>query len=252
MLELENVRKSFDGFAAVDGCSYTVPPNTITCLIGPNGAGKTTSVNLVSGLLAPTSGEIRFNGQRIDRLGARQIARLGIGRTFQVPRELNTITVLESLKMSPENDDLETLTAALFRRRAVAEKEAALERHALTVLDTIGLSEKRDNAVSALSGGQKKLLELGRALAFGAKLILLDEPTAGVNPTLIDHLSSVLIKLKGEGYTFLIVEHNMEFIATVADKVIMMAEGKTLIEDTFESVRQHPEVIDAYLGGVAQ
>ena len=248
MLQLVEVSKRFGGFTAVDRCSYSVVKGQITCLIGPNGAGKTTSFNLISGLFRPDFGEIRFKGRRIQGHAPASIARLGIGRTFQVPRELNDITVLESVKMAPVNDRFETVFAPWFARPSLRRREKELQEQAEATLAEVGLEAKMHTPVRALSGGQKKLLELARAIAFGAELIMLDEPTAGVNPALIDELVKLLLRQRDNGLTFFIVEHNMDFVRAISDHVIVMAEGRTLLDGSFADIRANPDVINAYLG----
>lgn len=248
MLQLVKVAKNFGGLAAVRDCSYEVKAGEVTCLIGPNGAGKTTTFNLISGFEHADAGDIYFDGLRISRLSANRIARLGLVRTFQIPRELNDFAVIESLKMAPMNDDLERIWSPYVSFRKIARREHELEARAREVLDLVGLGAKSASEVRALSGGQKKLLELARAIMFGAKLVLLDEPTAGVNPVIIANIARVVRNLRKYGVTIFIVEHNMEFVKEISDRVIVMAEGTPLTNGTFEDIRVHPRVAEAYLG----
>lgn len=248
MLRLANVTKKFGGLAAVRDCSYEIRQGLITCLIGPNGAGKTTTFNIISGFLRPDNGEIHFNNAPIEGLAPHHIARRGLVRTFQIPRELNDITVMDSLKMAPRNDGLERIWAPFVRFRRIRDRERALEVRAREVLNLIGLEKKEREMVRSLSGGQRKLLELGRALMFEATLVLLDEPTAGVNPVLVSRIVALLRKLNETGTTLFVVEHNMDFVQQISDHVIVMAEGTSLTEGTFDSIRSHPLVAEAYLG----
>jgi len=248
MLKLTGVAKSFGGLAAVHDCSYEVGANSITCLIGPNGAGKTTTFNLISGFDGCDAGEISFNGTRISGLAAHQIARLGLVRTFQTPRSLNSLSALESLKMAPPNDALERMWAPYVHFRRIVRRERELDAEAREVLDLVGLSQQAESPGRTLSGGQKKLLELARAIMFGAKLILLDEPTAGVNPVIIGNIVTLLRRLRDRKIAMFIVEHNMEFVREISDRVIVMAEGAPLTEGSFDEIRAHPLVADAYLG----
>jgi branched-chain amino acid transport system ATP-binding protein len=248
MLRLSNVTKRFGGLTAVRDCSYGIDQGRITCLIGPNGAGKTTTFNIISGFMRPEAGIIHFKDTQLNGLSPQHIARLGLVRTFQIPRELNDITVIESLKMAPLNDGLEKIWTPFLHFRKVREREKELESRAREVLHLIGLEKKESHAVRALSGGQRKLLELGRALMFEATLVLLDEPTAGVNPAIVSKIVTLLQKMKSVGTTFFIVEHNMDFVKNVSDHVIVMAEGTSLTEGTFDTVRNHPHVAEAYLG----
>jgi len=232
----------------VHDCSLRGGEQGITCLIGPNGAGKTTTFNLISGFERCDAGEISFNGTRISGLAAHQIARLGLVRTFQTPRSLNALSVIESVKLAPPNDALERIWAPYVHFRRIVRRELQLEAEARDILDLVGLSQKAERPVHTLSGGQKKLLELARAIMFGPKLILLDEPTAGVNPVVIANILALLRRLRDRNIAMFIVEHNMEFVREISDRVIVMAEGAPLTEGTFHDVRAHPLVADAYLG----
>jgi len=248
MLELVGIEKKYGGLAAVHDCSYQVSGTGITCLIGPNGAGKTTTFNLVSGFERCDAGEIRFEGAKISDLPAHQIARRGLVRTFQIPRSLHGLTVLESVKMAPSNDALERIWAPYLFFRRVMRRERELDDRAREALDFVGLLQKAGADAGTLSGGQKKLLELARAIVFEARLVLLDEPTAGVNIAIIANIVRLLRRLRDRKIALFIVEHNMEFVREISDHVVVMAEGAPLTQGTFDNIRAHPLVVEAYLG----
>lgn len=253
MLEVEDLRKSFGGLVAVDGATFNVGKGTITGLIGPNGAGKTTMFNLIAGSFAPTSGSIRYDGQDITGLPTHELFHRGIVRTFQIPHEFKQMTVLENLMVVPAGQPGENLVSNWLRAGAVAAKEAKVRERAEEVLDFLSISHLRDALAQSLSGGQKKLLELGRTMMTDAKLVLLDEPGAGVNPTLMGKLADSIRRLNKEhGYTFCIIEHDMDLIASLCDPVIVLAEGKVLTEGHMDQVRKDKRVLDAYLGGSEQ
>lgn len=250
MLEVKNVTKSFGGLRAVNECTFTVRPGTITGLIGPNGAGKTTLFNLITGFYRPEGGEIRFEGERIDGLAPHQVFSRGLYRTFQIPREFAQMTVLENLMVMPPGQLGERIWASWFRPRAVKRQEATLKERALEVLEFVGLIDLKDEYAANLSGGQRKLLELARAMMVDPKMVLLDEPGAGVNPTLMKRLVDYIEQLCHErGITFLIIEHDMDLVMLLCDSVIVMSEGKKLTEGPPEEIRRDPRVLEAYLGG---
>ncbi|HEY8417397.1 MAG TPA: ABC transporter ATP-binding protein [Limnochordales bacterium] len=249
ILEVRNLIKEFGGIRAVDDCSFTVQKGSITGLIGPNGAGKTTAFNMVTGFIRPDRGEVRFRGERIDGLPPHVIFRKGIARTFQIPRELRLMTVLENLMLVPLDQGGEGLWRSWFLPGSVRAEEERIYRRALEVLEFVQLSHLRDELAANLSVGQKKLLELARVLMADPELILLDEPAAGVNPTLMKKLAGYVRTLRDQGKTFLLVEHNMDLIADLCDWVIVMNNGRRLVEGKPEEVRRHPQVLEAYLGG---
>ena len=250
ILEVDNVVKSFDGVYAVDGCTLSVRKGTITGLIGPNGAGKTTLFNLITGFLRPTAGRIVFRGKRIDGLPAHKVFHRGIVRTFQIPRELKTMTVLENLMLPPTGQAGEQIWSPLLFPFRIARQEEQNYRKALDVMEFVDLIHLRDEYASSLSGGQRKLLELARTLMCDPQMILLDEPGAGVNRVLMKRLVERIEVLCRElGITFLVIEHDMDLITRLCDPVIVMSEGKYLAEGTAEEIKRDERVLDAYLGG---
>jgi branched-chain amino acid transport system ATP-binding protein len=249
MLALEGVTKDFGGLRAVDEVSFVVAPGTITGLIGPNGAGKTTLFSLIAGALAPTAGRIAIEGRRIDRLPAHRVFRNGIVRTFQIPRPFASMTVLENLMLVPLAQSGETFWNTWFARRRIAAEERRNRERARDILDFLNLRAHADEEARTLSGGQLKLLELARALMSDPRLILLDEPGAGVNPTLLNHIVDRIAALRARGTTFLVIEHNMDVIERLCRPVIVMAQGRVLTQGSAEEVRRDPRVLEAYLGG---
>jgi branched-chain amino acid transport system ATP-binding protein len=248
-LEVVDVVKDFNGLRAVDGASFSVAPRTVTGLIGPNGAGKTTLFNLITGFLPCTSGEILFEGKRIDRLLAHQVFRKGIARTFQIPRELPKMTVMENLMVVPKNQLGESFWNAWFLPWKVAVQENGIRGKASDILKYTNLFHLRDEYAGNLSTGQKKLLELSRALMAEPRLVLLDEPAAGVNPTLMNDLADrILTAVSDFGLTFLVIEHDMNLVMRLCDPVIVMSNGMTLAEGTPQEIRNDPKVLEAYLG----
>ncbi len=250
LLEVERVVKSFDGVRAVNDCSLQVQPGTITGLIGPNGAGKTTLFNLVTGFLRPTSGRIAFRGERIDGLPPHQIFRRGIVRTFQVPRELKQMTVLENLMLVPTGQAGEKVWNPWFFPFRVARQEREIRDKALDILEFVDLSHLRDEYAANLSSGQKKLLELARTLMADPEMILLDEPGAGVNPTLMRKLVHNVEQLcYGKGITFFLIEHDMDLVTRLCNPIIVMSNGEKLAEGRPDEVKSDERVLEAYLGG---
>ena len=248
-LVAEGIRLAFGGLRALDGAGFAVSPGIVTGLIGPNGAGKTTMFNVLSGLLKPDSGRVTFLGERIEGERPHRIARRGLVRTFQIARGFPRLTVFEHLMAYGARQPGEALWPALLGGGAARRREAELAERALAIAGRLRLSHVLDNRVTDLSGGQKKLLEIGRALMAEPRMILFDEPAAGVNPTLAEEIGDHLIALARDGLTVLIVEHDMALIERICDRVIVMAQGRTLAEGLFDEVRANPEVQDAYLGG---
>ena len=249
LLEVRDVTRHFYGVHALNGVSLEVAPGLITGLIGPNGAGKTTLFNCLSGVVPPNTGRILFDGHDITGWRADRITRAGLVRTFQIARGCPRLTVRENLLLYGAAQPGESVLAALLRTRAMLTREAALQERATAIAARLRLSHVLDNPAAALSGGQKKLLEIGRALMTEPKLILLDEPLAGVNPTLCREIGERLQEIVADGITLLLIEHQMDMIARLCDHVIVMAEGRRLTEGTFDEVAADGAVQDAYMGG---
>ena len=249
MIVVENLVKTFGGFHAVDGASLRIEEGTITGLIGPNGAGKTTLFNVIAGVLEPTSGRVTMHGEDITGLPPHQLFHKGLLRTFQIAHEFSTMTVRENLMMVPGAQSGETLWNAWFGRKRIADEERALLAKADEVLEFLTVDHLKDEKAGNLSGGQKKLLELGRTMMVEAKIVFLDEVGAGVNRTLLNTIGDAIIRLNKErGYTFVVIEHDMDFIGRLCDPVICMAEGKVLAEGTLAEIKANEQVIEAYLG----
>jgi len=251
MLTVENLAKEFDGLTAVNDLNFTVEPNTISGLIGPNGAGKTTTFNMIAGHLKPSSGKIYFDGKEITNLRPHQTFQLGIVRTFQIPRPFSGMTVLENLTMVPRNQIGEKIWNNWLRNNAVEREEQQIREKANGLLQFLNLSDLQNEYSGNLSGGQLKLLELGRALMSDPKVILLDEPAAGVNPTLLEEIIDRIRDIHRQGVTFLIIEHNMELVMRLCSSILVMAEGGILMRGSPEKIRSDPRLIDAFLGGGA-
>lgn len=251
ILKVEDAVCAFGGIRAVDNCSFEVEVGTITGLIGPNGAGKSTMFNLITDMVPLQSGRIYFDGRRLDGIPPHSVARRGVARTFQIPGELGRMTVLENLALVPEGQLGEAMFTSLFAPRVVRRQEERIREQARAVLGLLQLTHLENELAANLSTGQKKLLEIGRALMASPKLVLLDEPAAGVNPTLMREIAETIRKLRDDrGITWVIVEHDVPLIMDLSDRVIVMAEGKVISEGTPEEVRSDKRVLDAYLGGV--
>ncbi|MBD8892258.1 ABC transporter ATP-binding protein [Roseibium litorale] len=252
MLELDQLVMDFSGFRAVNGCSFNVGQGSITALIGPNGAGKTTLFNLIAGALKPTGGTIRFLGEDVTGASSDVLFHKGLVRTFQIPHEFHRLTVLENLMMVPPGQPGENLFSNWLSWGSVKRHEADVERKAWETLEFLELAHVAGQRAGELSGGQKKLLELGRTMMTDAKLVLLDEPAAGVNRTLLRKLEEKILILNRErGYTFILIEHDMEMIEKLCHPVVCMAEGRVLIQGDFQTVRSDARVLEAYLGETA-
>ena len=250
MLEVKDVKKHFGGLKAVDGCTLSVAEGTITGLIGPNGAGKTTLFNVITGHLKPDKGEITFLGERIDGLAPHQVFERKIYRTFQITREFCQMTVLENLMIMPFRQLGEKIWNTWFRSSAVMKQELEIKEKALDILEFVELIKLKDEYAGSLSGGQKKLLEIARSLMADPKLVLLDEPGAGINKTLMKKLVSKIKLLQEERHiTFLLIEHDMDLVMSLCNPVIVMSEGKKLAEGQPEDIKKDPRVLEAYLGG---
>ncbi|MCZ8096520.1 MAG: ABC transporter ATP-binding protein [Burkholderiales bacterium] len=233
---------------AVDGVDLTVEQGRITGLIGPNGAGKTTLFNLIAGTLAPTAGDIRFMGDPIGGLSPDRIFAKGLARTFQIPRPFPRMSVLENAMLVPLGQSGERFWNNWFRSGDVARQERENRERAVEVLGFCGLGAKLNDAAGTLSGGQQKLLELARVLMIDPKMILLDEPGAGVNPTLMETLIDKILALHARGITFLLIEHNMDLVMRICHPIVVMAQGQVIHRGDAASVQKDPRVLDAYLG----
>jgi branched-chain amino acid transport system ATP-binding protein len=247
-LELHGVTRRFGGHAAVDDVSFRVQPGTITGLIGPNGAGKTTLFNLVAGALPPTAGRITLGPRRLDGQPPHRVLRAGVARTFQIPRPFAAMTVLENVMLAGQDQPGERFWTNWLRPGAVAAGERALRARAGELLDFVGLGALLGAPARVLSGGQRKLLELARALMTAPRLLLLDEPAAGVNPTLLEAIAARIVALNRSGTTVLMVEHNLDLVMRLCRPVLVMAAGRLLLEGDPETVRADPRVQTAYLG----
>jgi branched-chain amino acid transport system ATP-binding protein len=249
MIVVDDLHMHFGGFRAVDGASLAIARGSITGLIGPNGAGKTTLFNCIAGRYRPTAGRVTMEGQDITGLPPHDLFHRGVLRTFQIAHEFGSMSVRENLMMVPAAQSGETLWNAWFRRGTVAAEEAALRRKADEVLEFLTIGHLADQKASQISGGQKKLLELGRTMMVDARIVFLDEVGAGVNRTLLNTIGDAIVRLNKErGYTFCVIEHDMDFIARLCNPVIVMAEGKVLAQGTPEQVKNDERVIEAYLG----
>ena len=249
ILHVENVSKYFGGLAAVNNCSLRIKKGSITGIIGPNGSGKTTLFNLIAGNLKSSKGSVIFNNENITNMPSYQLFSKGLLRTFQIAHEFSNLTVLENLMMVPSNQSGENLITALINPKLVEREEDQLKEKALEVIEFLNLKHLSNELAGNLSGGQKKLLELGRTMMVDAKLVLLDEVGAGVNRTLLKDLGTAIQRLnKEKGYTFCMIEHDIDFISRMCNPVIVMSEGSVLFEGTSDEVKKNDKVIDSYLG----
>ena len=249
MISINNLNKSFGGVKAVNNASLKIEDGSITGLIGPNGAGKTTLFNIIAGLHKPDSGKIFLNDEEITELPPHILFKKGLLRTFQIPHEFSSLTVLENLMMVPQNQLGERLVYSWIKPDSVKKEENKLRKKAYEVIDFLELKQVSNEYAGNLSGGQKKLLELGRTMMVDAKIVFLDEVGAGVNRTLLKTIGDAIIRLnKEKNYTFCMIEHDMEFISRLCNPVIVMAEGSVLATGTAREVQDNEEVIEAYLG----
>ena len=249
ILEINNLSKYFGGLAAVSECSLKVKKGTITGIIGPNGSGKTTLFNLIAGNLKSSAGSVMFNNENITDVPSYELFSKGLLRTFQIAHEFTNLSVLENLMMVPGNQSGEKLMNALLKPSLVAKEEREIKEKAMEVVNFLNLGHLKNELAGNLSGGQKKLLELGRTMMVDAKLVLLDEVGAGVNRTLLKDIGSAIQRLnKEKGYTFCMIEHDIDFISRMCDPVIVMSEGSVLFEGTSDEVKKNDTVIDSYLG----
>jgi branched-chain amino acid transport system ATP-binding protein len=248
ILSIRNITKDFGEFRAVNDVSLDIRAGTITGLIGPNGAGKTTLFNALTGMLKPTSGTVHLDGQNVTGFAPDTLFSLGLGRTFQIPRPFARMSVLENVMLAPMAQVGERLWGPFFQSAQMRDQESAIRKRAMEVLDFVTLAPLADNAAGQISGGQTKLLELARILMGDPKLILLDEPAAGVNPTLTKTLIEKIEELNREGKTFVIIEHDMDFVMQHCDPVIALAEGRKVFEGTAAEAQSNTVLLDAYLG----
>lgn len=249
MITVHNLTKKFGGFTAVNNASLTIAKGSITGLVGPNGAGKTTLFNVIAGVHAPTGGRVTLDGEDITGLPPHELFHRGLLRTFQIAHEFGTMTVRENLMMVPGGQSGERLMDVWLKPAKICEEEEVLRAKANDVIEFLEISHVADELAGNLSGGQKKLLELGRTMMVDAKIVFLDEVGAGVNRTLLNTIGDAIIRLNKErGYTFCVIEHDMDFIGRLCDPVIVMAEGGVLAEGMLDEIKANEQVIEAYLG----
>jgi ABC-type branched-subunit amino acid transport system ATPase component len=249
VLAVQDLHREFGGVHAVNGASFTVPPGRITGLIGPNGAGKSTVLNIIAGALKPGAGTVSYQGQDITRLPSYKVARRGIIRTFQLSSEFAALTVLENLLVAVPAPRGEMLWQAALGKRYWRPQERAMVERARQLMARFDMSAKEDEYAGNLSGGQKRLLELMRGLMANPALLLLDEPMAGVNPSLARRIEQHLADLAGEGLTMLMIEHELAVVERLCDPVVVMAQGRVISQGTMADIRSDQEVLDAYLIG---
>ena len=247
-LTAREVTKSFGGHRAVDGFSFTLARGAIGGLVGPNGAGKTTLFNCLAGALQPTSGQVKLDGRDITGASPDRVFAAGLARTFQIPRPFPEMSVLDNVMLAPRGQLGERFWTNWLRPRAVAQQERAVQAAARHWLDFVGLSALAAEPARVLSGGQRKLLELARVMVAEPKLVLLDEPGAGVNPALLDQIVDRVAELNRQGVTFLVIEHNMDLVATLCNPVMVMAQGRMLAQGPADAVLRDERVVQAYLG----
>ncbi len=247
MLEIKSVTKDFGGIRAVDSCTFSVEENTITALIGPTGAGKTTLFNIITGFYPPDEGNILLKGDSITGFKPYKIARAGLSRTFQLTRLFPKLTVMENLLLGRKQEG-ENFFKALFYYKKIKEEAKEYENELIEYLKIVGLENKKNELAGKLSYGQQKLVEIARALATEADILLLDEPTAGVNPAIRQELRKVLLELKKRGKTILFIEHDMPFVVELAEQVVVMDAGREIATGKPEQIQKDKKVLDAYLG----
>ena len=249
MIVVQDVVKHFGGLAAVDGVSMEIKQGTITGLIGPNGAGKSTLFNLIAGNLNPESGSIYLDGEDVTGLKPHVLFSKGLLRTFQIAHEFQSLSVLDNLMMVPSLQVGESLLGAWFKREKVVRQEAEMRGKAEEVISFLNMGHLANELAGNLSGGQKKLLELGRTMMVSPKVVILDEVGAGVNRTLLKEIGDAILSMNRErGFTFCMIEHDMDFISRLCDPVVVMAEGKILAQGSAEEIKANEDVIEAYLG----
>lgn len=247
VLSIKNLNKNFEGVAALNDFSLASEAGEVIGLIGPNGAGKTTLFNVISGYLVPTSGNIKYNGLELFGLEPHKIADLGVARTFQNLRLIGRLTVLENILLAFKKQIGESTWGSFFQTRKVKIQELAHKKKAMSLLQYLSISDKADDFAKDLSYGQQKLLSIACCLTADAKLILLDEPVAGINPKIIDKILAVISDQKANGKTIILIEHNLKVIKTVSDRIVVMDEGKKIAEGSYNEIKQDTKVIKAYL-----
>ena len=249
MITVKSVSKNFGGVQAVKDVSLNIKKGSITGLIGPNGAGKTTLFNIIAGNILPSNGKILLDGEDITGIPSHLLFKKGLLRTFQIAHEFTTLTVIENLMMVPSLQTGENLMGAWFKKEIVLNEEKKIRQKAMEVINFLNLQNVAQEIAGNLSGGQKKLLELGRTMMVEAKIVLLDEVGAGVNRTLLNEIINAILRLNSEqGYTFCMIEHDMDLISKLCDPVIVMSEGSILTEGNVNEIKNNEEVIEAYLG----
>jgi len=249
MIRVQNVVKHFGGVAAVDGVDMKIERGSITGLIGPNGAGKTTLFNLIAGNIAPNKGSIFLDGEDVTGLKPHELFSKGLLRTFQIAHEFHTLSVLDNLMLVPPMQTGESLLGAWFRRKEVVRQETEIRKKAEDVISFLNMKHMTAELAGNLSGGQKKLLELGRTMMVEPKVVVLDEVGAGVNRTLLREIGDAILSMnRDRGYTFCMIEHDMDFISRLCDPVVVMAEGKILAQGSADEIKSNEDVIEAYLG----
>ncbi len=249
MLQISNINKSFGGLKVLNNLSLKIEKGSISGLIGPNGAGKTTLFNVINGSIKPDSGSVQLNNYELIGLQPHELFEIGILRTFQIPHEFFSLTVLDNLLVVPPNKIGETFFGQWFFEKKIKKIEEINVKKAQDILDILGLSHLEKEYAGNLSGGQKKLLELGRVMMVEPKIILLDEVGAGVNKTLLKKISNIIKKLnKEKKYTFIMIEHDLDFISKLCDTIIVMAEGQFLTQGNIQQIKSDQKVIDIYLG----
>lgn len=249
MIEVKNVEKAFGRLKVINDCSFHIEKGSITGMIGPNGAGKSTIFNIIAGTFPLDSGSIILDGEDVTNLAANQLFDKGLLRTFQIAHEFSHMTALENLMMVPSHQTGENLFNTWFKPGIIKQQEDDNRRKALEVIDYIGLDHVKNELAGNLSGGQKKLLELGRTMMTDAKVVLLDEVAAGVNRTLLKDLTDNILRMNRElGVTFLVIEHDMDMIAKLCDPVIVLAQGSVMVEGHIQDIQNNPKVIEAYFG----
>ena len=249
MLSIKNLYKSFGGIQAINNVSLEIEKSAITALIGPNGAGKTSLFNIISGSIKPDSGTVKLNNIDITGYDPHQLFDLGVLRTFQIAHEFSSLTVKDNLMMVPPNQTGESILQSWFSPKKIKLEEQNIARKANEVMDFLQLKHLASEYAGNLSGGQKKLLELGRTMMVDPKIVLLDEVGAGVNRTLLNTIGDAILRLNKEfDYTFCMIEHDIEFISRLCDPVIVMAEGSILMKDEISKVKENEKVIEVYLG----
>lgn len=252
MIEVRNVVKSFGHLQVINDCSFNIEKGSITGMIGPNGAGKSTIFNIIAGTFPLDQGQIILDGEDVTNLTANNLFNKSLLRTFQIAHEFSHMTSMENLMMVPPNQIGENLFNTWLKHKQIQEQEHSVRQKAQDVIDYLGLNHVKNELAGNLSGGQKKLLELGRTMMTDAKVILLDEVAAGVNRTLLSGLTDNILRMNRDlGVTFLVIEHDMDMIAKLCDPVIVLAQGSVMVEGTIEDIQSNPQVIEAYFGNDA-